>query len=134
LRNQMDTATGWYWESDPAKDVVQVFKSYVLGGFQCDHIEIALDEEFSSNDSVKPPASLLKKIKRFYASVAPAESGQAGIQLFGGFRFGRYMHVNIGKPLLFTIPYGTSGSAEVFFDLAADGQVKFWTSSVLTDT
>jgi len=61
--------------------------------------------------------------------VAPAESGQAGIQLFGGFRLVQYMHVDIGKPLLFTIPYGASGSAQVFFDLGANGQVEFTAQS-----
>lgn len=129
LRDQADTAVGLDWNSDPARGVVQVFKSYVSCGFQSEQMEDSLDEALSLSDLAKPPTSLLKLIQRFHASVAQAERGAREIQLFGSFQFIQYTHTTIGKHLLFTIPYGASGSAEVFFDVGANGQVAFSSES-----
>jgi len=125
LCDQDETAVGLYWNSDPAEGVVQVFNFYASSGFQTDNLQGSLDEVMRSYDKVKPPTSLLNLIQRFHASLAKSKDNSPEIQLFGSFQQIQYSHTQIGKHLLFTIPYGPSGSAEVFFDVGTRGQVKF---------
>lgn len=125
LCDQADTPVGLYWNSDPAQGVVQVFKSYVSNGFQTENLQESLGDALRSHGIVKPPTALLKLIQRFHASLVESEGSNPKIQLFGSFRTIQYSHTEMGKQLLFTIPYGASGSAQVFFDVGARGQVTF---------
>jgi ankyrin repeat protein len=156
LCKQDKTALYPFWESDPAAGVVKMFHSYESLGFQTDDLEYELSEALEegntidsiieralqsaglsatqkknkSNEATKrrlAPAALIKLANRFNESLAEP-SGDCNLQLFGTFPFLQYSMVSVGKNCLFTIPYGASGSAQVFFEIDSRGKVSFSTN------
>lgn len=127
LRDQRDTALNYTWESDPAKGTVKVFKSFYSVGFQTVSYEDSVQQALEIDSGQKPPEHILKLVERFH-SLLPAMSSDHDLQLFGCFKLVQYDLVEVGKDLLFTIPYGSWGSAEVFYDITQEGKVNFSTA------
>ena len=124
LCDQEDTfIPTWDWDSDPTKEAVKVFHSYKSVGFQTDDMDYSYDETFKD-----APAALKKLAKKFNSSLARRKS-YSDLQLFGSFETVQYSLLEVGKNCLFTIGYGADGSAQVFYDIGANGKVKFSTES-----
>lgn len=120
---QDKTLLDCYWDSDPANGQVRIFSTLVSLGCQAPDFRNELDE-IEAVDSV--PRNLKRLARRFQKSSARAlDRGESPVQLCGTFPAVQYDHISKGLPLLLTFNYGPSGSAEVFLDVGAAGQVNF---------
>lgn len=124
LPNQDETLLYFCWNSDPAAGIVKVFKKFVSLGVQLDSFEFMLGESENDLAAASPP-TLVKLARRLMAACDDAMGHRDQIQLFGSFHTVQYSHSGEGKPVLFTMVYGPSGSAQVFENRQPDGQVTF---------